>query len=96
MSQINPITGSIVQASTVQRQQSTDKVRQMRHAQDLRRNSAAADEEDAEQSVSSSDELKPAGDREQPGKQRKDKSPPHRDSQDDNPDSEEKHLDLRV
>jgi hypothetical protein len=65
MSQINPITGSIVQAPTVQRQQEVQKASQIRQAQDQRRNSAAADEEEVEQSVVSADGLQPIGDDQQ-------------------------------
>ena len=68
MSQINPITGSILQAPTVQRQQEMQKASQIRQAQAQRRNSAAADEEDVELSISSPDGLPPIGD-EQQGRQ---------------------------
>ncbi|HEX4053072.1 MAG TPA: hypothetical protein VHX86_02295 [Tepidisphaeraceae bacterium] len=65
MSQINPITGSILQAPTVQRQQESQKASQIRQAQDRHRNSATADEEEVEESVSSADGLQPIGDDQQ-------------------------------
>jgi hypothetical protein len=56
MSQMNPVTGSILQTSMVQRTQTDEKTRQMRHAQDLRKNVAAQDEE-GEAPVENTEEL---------------------------------------
>ena len=71
MSQINPITGSILQAPAAQRQQETQKVGQTRRVHDRARNSAASDEEEAEKSVASPDELQPSGDEQKGHPQRK-------------------------
>jgi hypothetical protein len=62
MSQLNPILGSIVQTPMAQRTQEMDKARQIRHAQDARKNTAASGEEEVEESVSSPDELPAVGD----------------------------------
>ena len=62
MSQLNPILGSIMQTPMVQRGQEMDKARQIRHAQDARKNTAASGEEEVEESVSSPDELPAVGD----------------------------------
>jgi len=61
VSQINPITGSILQAPGAQRAQEIDKSRQIRHSQDARKNAAAAGEEEVEESVISPDELPGVG-----------------------------------
>ncbi|MGD0140419.1 MAG: hypothetical protein ABSD28_16235 [Tepidisphaeraceae bacterium] len=59
MSQINAITGSIVQAPTVQRQQEMGKSQQIRQRQDRQKNAAASDEQEVEQSVASPDQVQP-------------------------------------
>lgn len=61
MSQINAITGSIVQAPTVQRQQEMGKAQQIRQRQDREKNAAASDESEVEQSVASPDQVQPTG-----------------------------------
>ena len=61
MSQINPITGSILQAPGAQRAQEIDKSRQIRQTQETRKNAAAAGEEEVEESVISPDELPEVG-----------------------------------
>jgi hypothetical protein len=71
MSQINPIMGSLVQATAVQRLQENEKTRQVRHSSDLRKNAAATSEEEVEESVISADELTATGDEKQNPKQRK-------------------------
>ncbi|MGD0461967.1 MAG: hypothetical protein ABSB74_05725 [Tepidisphaeraceae bacterium] len=71
MSQINPITGSILQASAAQRQQETQKISQIRRVHDRAKNSAASDEEEVEESVASTDELQPSGDEQKGHQQRK-------------------------
>jgi hypothetical protein len=45
MSQMNPVTGSILQTSVMQKQQTGEKVQQARHQQDLRKNVAAREDE---------------------------------------------------
>jgi hypothetical protein len=62
MSQLNPILGSIVQEPMAQRSQAIDKARQIRHAQDAKKNAAANGDEEVEESVSSADELPAVGD----------------------------------
>lgn len=95
MSQINPITGSILQAPTVQRQQESQKTSQIRQAQDQRRNSAAADEEEVEESVSSADGLQPIGD-DQPRHQQGNGTYSRRRPKDSEPNSDGERLDLRA
>jgi hypothetical protein len=92
MSQINPFTGSILQAPDTQRLQSAEKDRQVRKAQDAVKN-AGLTEDKLEHQVESSEELtqvhqdQQQREREKKGKKRK----PEKDStsNDDNP-----HLDL--
>jgi hypothetical protein len=62
MSQLNPILGSIVQEPMAQRSQAIDKARQIRHAQDAKKNAAANGDEEVEESVSGADELPAVGD----------------------------------
>ena len=71
MSQINPIMGSLVQAPAAQRLQENEKSRQIRHASDLRKNTAASNEEEVEESVASADELQATGDEKQNPQQKK-------------------------
>jgi hypothetical protein len=71
MSLMNPLNASILQAPTAQRIQDTDKSRQMRHAQEVRKNAAATDEQEVEESVASADELPETGDQANNRKQRK-------------------------
>lgn len=61
-----------MQASTVQRTQEMDKARQIRRVQDVsKKNTAASDEQEVEESVSSPDELPGAGDEHHNRQQRK-------------------------
>ncbi len=96
MSQINPLLGSILQTSQAQKQQSSDKTRQMRHVQDLRKNIAASSSEtqdtvEIEEQVESSDELAGPRDRQQNPKRPPAKKPKPREPDSDEPES---HLDL--
>jgi hypothetical protein len=93
MSQINPITGSIMQEPIVQRGQAMDKARQIRHAQDTRKNAAASGDEEVEESVSSPDELPPVGDEHQHRQSRKKNYGPRRPN-DPDPQDEGDNLDL--
>jgi hypothetical protein len=95
MSQINPITGSILQASNVQRQQETQKTSQIRSARDRAKNSAAADEEEVEESVASADGLPPIGDEKQGNPQRKG-TYSRRQPSEPKPDADGEHLDLEA
>jgi hypothetical protein len=97
MSQINPLLGSIVQTPQVQKVQSDNKARQIRHTQDLSKNIAASKDEiqdtvELEDPVESTDELKETRDQQQnsrrpPARKKKPAEQPH----DDEP---EAHLDL--
>jgi hypothetical protein len=75
MSQLNPLTGSVVQAPQVQRNLAAEKSRQMRHAQELRRGGGSEDDQEEPQ-VASAEELDPISDH-RDGKQprRKPKAP---------------------
>jgi hypothetical protein len=90
MSQIDPLTGSIIPAPVLQRQQTADKARQLRHAQDLQKNSAAR-EDTFEEQVESPEELTPTHDRD-PNRRQRQKSHPHPEPKPKQPD--EDHLDL--
>jgi hypothetical protein len=84
MSQINPIMGSLVQAPAAQRLQESEKARQIRHASDLRKNTAASSSEEVEESVASADELQATGD-EQKNSEQKKKNYSHNKPQDPEP-----------
>jgi hypothetical protein len=71
MSQLNPLTASILQAPVVQRNMETDKARQLRQDEDKLKNSAPTDDEELDESVHSPDGLKAAGDEHHKGQQRK-------------------------
>lgn len=90
MSQINPFTGSILQAPSVQRAQAVDKDRQLRRAHDLAKN-AALQGDQHQHEVESSEALTPVQD-DQPRKQPRPKKP----AQDhvDHDDSGEPHIDV--
>lgn len=85
MSQLNPLTASILQAPTVQRNMETDKARQLRQDEDKLKNSAAAPDEELDESVHSPDELKAAGDEHHKDKQRKNTYTRHRPPEPENP-----------
>jgi len=95
VSQINPFTGSVVQAPHVQRTQASDRDRQLRRATDLSKNAALQGDQHRHE-VESSEAVTPVHD-EQPrnGKQGK-KSPPHDAAHDAAPDEDagDAHVDL--
>src|SRR4051794_27809499 len=96
MSQINPFTGSILQAPQVQRQQSAEKDRQVRRSQDLAKNSALPGDQ-FEHQVESSEELTPIqGDQKQQRefKRQQSKKDDEQRAADDKADGEEPHIDL--
>ena len=93
MSQINPIMGSLVQAPAAQRLQEGEKSRQIRHASDLRKNTAASTSEEVEESVASADELQAAGDEKQDPQQKKKNYSRHKSQEPELPDPSES-LDL--
>jgi hypothetical protein len=93
MTQINPFTGSILQSPTVQRQQSAEKDRQVRRAQDMEKN-AALPGDHLEHQVESSDALSPIHDEDSPDprKRKRHDHPPKARTHDDPAD--DSHLDL--
>ncbi|MGD1277800.1 MAG: hypothetical protein ABR964_11335 [Tepidisphaeraceae bacterium] len=72
MSQLNPLTGSILQTPVAQKQQTDQKTRQLRRAEELRRNVAARDDE-MEHQVENTDHLEAVGDGQENPKQRQSK-----------------------
>jgi len=95
MSQIPPLTASILQAPTAQRMQDTEKTRQLREANDRRKNVAARNDEEVDESVVSPDELKAAGDEKDKGNPKKN-TYSRRKAPDPEPESPEESLDLRA
>jgi len=73
MSQLNPLTGSIVQTPLVQQQQTDQKTRQLRRAEELRKNIAARDDQ-TEHQVESTDRLAAIEDSHENPQQRRGKS----------------------
>jgi len=71
MSQLNPLTSSILQAPGVQRNLETDKARQLRQAEDKLKNSAPTDDEEMDESVHSPDGVQKPGDEHHKEQQRK-------------------------
>ena len=65
MTQINPITASILQSPEAQRLIDADKTQQIREARKSRKNSATSNEAEVEESVASADEVQPAADERQ-------------------------------
>ena len=94
MSQINPFTGSILQAPQVQRQQATDKDRHLRRASDLSKNAALQDDQ-LEHQVESSEELTPThADQKQQRQFKRPRTKHEGDETPDEKDGEEPHIDL--
>jgi hypothetical protein len=93
MSQINPFTGSILQSTQAQRQQATEKDRQVRRAQEQVRNSSLT-EDTVEHQVESSEELHPVQD-DQRHERRFKRSKQQQHSQTDDGDNDT-HLDLKA
>jgi hypothetical protein len=74
MNILNPLTGSILQSTQVQRQQSADKDQQMRRLQQKGRNIAARGDQ-FEHTVESAEELTPMQDQDKPTDQKRRKPP---------------------
>ncbi|HMB95189.1 MAG TPA: hypothetical protein VKK61_04045 [Tepidisphaeraceae bacterium] len=92
MSQINPFVSSILQTPLAQRQQSDDRDRQVRKANDLEKDAALTDDQ-LEHQVESSEEVTPI--KEQEKQERRFKRYKHDHSSDDEEESgEDPHLDL--
>lgn len=92
MTQVNPFTGSIVQAPQVQRTQAAEKDRHLRKVQDLAKN-AALQGDQLQHEVESSEALTPVHDQ-PPKQQRRARSRPPRSPQVDSEDPGESHLDV--
>jgi hypothetical protein len=96
MSQLNPLTGSILQTPQVQRQQSTDRDRQARRTAEQTKNAALADDK-LDHQVESSEELTPI--QKEQKHERRFKRPKHLPGEGDDADGkgdgdDEPHLDL--
>lgn len=77
MSQLNPLTGSIMQAPQVQRDLAADKSRQLRQAQEVRKNGSDQEDQD-EPHVESAEQLEPISDRHSDTHPRRQSKPPHK------------------
>jgi hypothetical protein len=77
MTQLNPLTGSILQSAQVSRQQAATKAAHVRRAQQLQKNVAQRDDE-LEHQVESSEQVAPTKDQEEhpAGKKRKQQGKP--------------------
>jgi hypothetical protein len=95
MTDLNPITGSILQAPLVQQLRAADKSKQLRRTLDIEKNAAAPSEEETEESVASAEELSAAGKDSQKQKQNKGNFRSHH-SADDEEHPEGERLDLRA
>ncbi len=93
MSQMNPVTGSILQTSVVQKQQSGDKARQLHHAQQLRKN-VAAREDGSEDQVENTEEPAAMDDDHSNPKNPKKENRKSKGKAEDSQDEENPHLDL--
>src|SRR3989442_1748337 len=76
MTQINPLTGSILQSPIVQRQQAAEKDRQVRKAQDAEKNAALTGDR-LEHQVESSEALAEIHDEDSPDPRKRKQSDPH-------------------
>lgn len=95
MSQMNPVTGSILQTSVVQKQQTGEKAQQLRRAQEMRKNVAARDDE-SEHQVENTEELTAADpNHSNPRQSKKDKGRKHRPEMPDD-DDEQPHIDMKA
>ena len=86
MSQINPLVGSIVQATGVQRSQAADKDRQLQRSADLKKN-AGLSEDRFEHAVESAEALDPVHD-EQKKDQKQKRRPNQQQTEEQSPDDE--------
>jgi hypothetical protein len=95
MTDINPLTSSILQTPLVQKQQTSEKARQLRLAQEMKRNVAAGqDDDESEHKVESSEELTPVDDDHSNPQSRRDKSKPRKHGDDGEDNDEESHIDM--
>jgi hypothetical protein len=93
MSQINPFTNSILQAPQVQRQQASDKDRQVRKAQDQQKNAALYDDR-LEHQVESTEELTTIHDEDTPDPRKRRKREQQSGQQKDSGADDEPRLDV--
>ncbi|HEX3357821.1 MAG TPA: hypothetical protein VHS31_12690 [Tepidisphaeraceae bacterium] len=92
MTQINPFIGSVLQATDVQRQQSDDKDRQLRHQTDLEKNAGLLGDR-FEHAVESAQAVDPIHDEQKENPRQKQQHPKKKTDEDDD-DNSESHLDL--
>ena len=93
MTQINPFTGSILQAPQVQRQQAAEKDRQLRRVTDQEKNSALQGDQ-REHQVESSEELAAIHDQDTPDPRKRRKPQKTRDANANHAGDDEQHLDV--
>ncbi|MDB5293629.1 MAG: hypothetical protein JWL69_4870 [Phycisphaerales bacterium] len=79
MSQLNPLSGSILGSVQAQRQMAVDKERQLRRARALGKDVAAHDDE-LEHQVESSEELQPVQDEAEEQRDQRKRKPPQKDA----------------
>jgi hypothetical protein len=84
---VNPLAGSLAQSANVTRQQSADKTQQIRRAQTLRKDVAAADT--FEHQVESTEELTPIHDEQRQSDQQRRRKPKRSPNDPPQPDVEE-------
>ncbi|MGA3067784.1 MAG: hypothetical protein ABSF29_13150 [Tepidisphaeraceae bacterium] len=91
---MNPLTGSILQTSVVQQQQSGEKAQQLQRAQELRKN-VAAREDEMEHQVENTEELSAIdADHSDPQDPRQEKGHKHRKKGDE--DERKFHIDMKA
>ena len=93
MTQINPFTGSILQAPQVQRQQAAEKDRQLRRVTDQEKDSALQGDQ-LEHQVESSEELAAIHDQDTPDPRKRRKPTKPNDANADPASDDEQHLDV--
>jgi hypothetical protein len=92
---MNPVTGSILQTSVVQKQQTEGKAQQLRRAQELRKN-VAAPEDESEHQVENTEELTPIdADHSNPRNQKKGGGQQHKPEKSEEEDGES-HIDMKA
>ena len=91
MTQLNPLTGSVLGGAQAQHQVETEKTRQVRRSQALQKNVALQDDQ-LEHQVESSEELSPIHDQEQGHENQRRRSHPDKSQRDD----EKPHIDVKA
>ena len=93
MTQINPFTGSVLQAPVVQRQQAAEKDRQIRRTQDVEKN-AALQGDQLEHQVESTEALSEIHDEDSPDPRKRKQPAPHEEKNRSDETGDDPHLDL--